>query len=93
MTRRDQIPPLETGNYVVIDHPEYTMLLRGCRLISAWQAGWEDCTYNQLYANPYPVGSVLWNRYDKGNQDARKRSKSDCWPGVEVICDVKDVKI
>ena len=88
MTRRDQIPQLETGNYVLINHPEGNMLLRGCRLISAWQAGFEDCIYSQVYANPYPVGSVLWNRYDRGNQHARQRRRDDCWPGVEIACDI-----
>lgn len=82
--RRSQIAPVETGNYVVVDHPDGNMLLRGCRMISAWQAGFEDCIYSRIYANPFPVGTTLWHRYDRGNQHARQRTHNDCWTGVEV---------
>ncbi|TXH46232.1 MAG: hypothetical protein E6Q97_29920 [Desulfurellales bacterium] len=72
MKRRDQIEPLESGLYVCISHPEQPLLLRGCRMLSAYRAGFEDCLYARVYANPFPVASPAWFRYDAGNEDARR---------------------
>lgn len=39
--------------------------------LSPYQAGFEDCMYSRVYANPYQVGSDYWRRYDNGHADAR----------------------
>ena len=72
MRRRDQIDSMESGLYVRIAHPEQPLLLRGCRMISAYRAGFEDCMHAGIYANPFPVSSPAWFRYDAGNEDARR---------------------
>lgn len=87
MMRRDQIEPLESGLYVCIAHPEQNLLLRGCRMISPYRAGFEDCLYAQVYANPFPVSSPAWYRYDAGNEDARRsqlQARSDYY-SAEII--------
>ncbi len=65
----------ESGMYVAIPNVEYPLLLRGCTLVSPYRAGFEDCLYAQVYANPYRVGSVRWHQYDRGNEDARRQAK------------------
>mgnify|MGYP000270494709 CR=1 FL=1 len=39
--------------------------------LSPYRAGFEDCMYSHIYANPYLVGSDDWCRYDNGHADAR----------------------
>lgn len=88
MKRRDQIEPLESGLYVFIAHPEQPLLLRGCRIISAYRAGFEDCVYAQVYANPFPASSPAWHRYDAGNEDARRslqQQQQSAYYSAEVI--------
>ncbi len=67
------MPEYESDLYLVITHAgDHKMLLRGCRLISPYRAGFEDCLYNRCYANPFTLGSVQWSQYDSGNLDARQ---------------------
>lgn len=65
----------ESGRFVRVDHPDHPLLLRGCRLVSPYRAGFEDFEYTQVYANPFVVGSVRWYQYDHGNEDARKQKR------------------
>lgn len=46
-------------------------LLRGSCLVTPYRAGFEDCLYDHIYRNPFPVNSDEWHRYDRGNADAR----------------------
>ena len=36
-----------------------------------YQRGFDDCRYSHVYANPYDVGTLAWQQYCNGNQDAR----------------------
>lgn len=47
------------------------LLLRGSCLVTPYRAGFEDCLYDRVYRNPFPVNSEAWNSYDRGNADAR----------------------
>lgn len=89
MRRRDEIPPIESGLYVAIAHPANTLLLRGCALITPYRAGFEDCLYARIYANPFQAGTVAWSQYDHGNIDARMRLRDERSNTAEVICDIK----
>lgn len=46
-------------------------LLRGSHLVTPYRAGFEDCLYDHVYRNPFPVNSQAWQDYDRGNADAR----------------------
>lgn len=84
MTRRDQIQQvLESGLYVKVEHPDRRLLVRGCALVSPYRAGFEDCMYARIYANPFERNSIEWSKYDHGNQDARLAQRSE-WPTAEV---------
>ena len=39
--------------------------------VTPYRRGFEDCTYDHVYANFYPVGSEAWRQYDAGSADAR----------------------
>lgn len=41
--------------------------------ISPYRRGFEDYRYDHVYANPYPIGSADWRRYNDGNLDARRQ--------------------
>lgn len=68
----------ESSRYVIIQHPEYPLLLRGCTLVTPYRAGFEDFCYDRKYANPFSVGSPKWHQYDRGNEDARFMVKAGC---------------
>lgn len=40
--------------------------------VTPYQVGFEDCRYCRVYANPHPVGTPEWHKYDAGHTDARK---------------------
>lgn len=48
---------------------------RGCGPATAYQAGFEDSRYNQIYRNPFTLGSDAWHEYDAGHEDARRNAK------------------
>ena len=62
---------LESGLYVRIEHPDRHLLMRGCSSVSPYRAGFEDCLYARIYANPFERNTVEWSKYDHGNEDAR----------------------
>lgn len=66
----------ESALYLIIQHPEHPLLLRGCALVTPYRAGFEDCLYEQKYSNPFTVGSQHWSQYDRGNEDARRGVKA-----------------
>lgn len=51
-------------------------LLRGSHLVTPYRAGFEDCLYDHIYRNPFPVNSEAWTSYDRGNADARTAIQS-----------------
>lgn len=51
--------------------PRRWLLLRGSQLVTSYRAGFEDCLYDHVYRNPFPVNSAEWHSYDSGNADAR----------------------
>lgn len=48
---------------------------RGCGPATPYQAGFEDSRYNQIYRNPFELGSDAWHQYDAGHEDARKNKE------------------
>lgn len=74
---------VESGLYVKVEHPDRRLLMRGCAFVSPYRAGFEDCLYARLYANPFERSSVEWSQYDHGNQDAR-HSLREAKPCAEV---------
>jgi len=74
---------LESGLYVRIEHPARHLLMRGCSFVSPYRAGFEDCLYAKIYANPFERSTVEWSQYDHGNEDARL-SLREAQPCAEV---------
>ncbi len=46
-----------------------------CAPRTPYRAGFEDCTYQRVYANPYPLHSDAWRRYEAGHADARAQER------------------
>lgn len=67
--------PIESDLYIVIRHPDHNLLLRGCTFITPYRAGFEDCIYAHVYANPFPAASPQWHQYNQGNEDANVTRK------------------
>jgi hypothetical protein len=42
---------------------------------SPYRAGFEDCTYQRVYANPYRRGTDAWRSYEAGHTDARTQQQ------------------
>ncbi len=51
---------------------QYTDTRRFATPVTPYRRGFEDGTYDPVYANFYPVGSAAWRAYDAGNADARQ---------------------
>ena len=49
----------------------------GCLPATPYQRGFEDGRYGRVYANPYPLRSAAWARYEAGSQDARKARREE----------------
>lgn len=41
-----------------------------CTPRTAYQIGFENCRYQRVYANPFPVHSAAWCSYEAGHADA-----------------------
>ena len=40
--------------------------------VTPYRQGFEDTTYEHVYANPHHVGTEAWLAYDAGSADARQ---------------------
>jgi hypothetical protein len=54
---------------------DYTDTRRFATPVTPYQRGWEDTTYEHVFAPPFPVGSVEWRQYDAGSADARQAQR------------------
>lgn len=61
-----------TSQHLQPELKTYACDLRFATPVTPYRRGLEDCLYDRVYANPYPVGSAEWKAYDNGNYDARK---------------------
>lgn len=46
-----------------------------CHPRTPYRAGFEDCMYQHIYANPYPLRTDAWRRYESGHVDARAQQR------------------
>ncbi len=51
---------------------QYTDTRRFATPVTPYRRGFEDTTYDHVYANPHPLGSDAWRQYDAGSADARQ---------------------
>lgn len=56
---------------------EFASDLRFAVRVSPYRRGLEDAMYEQVFANPFPIGSDEWNQYNAGNADARKAKQAE----------------
>jgi hypothetical protein len=54
---------------------EFTDRRRFATPVTPYRQGFEDTTYDHVFAPPYPVGSPEWLAYDAGSADARAAAK------------------
>lgn len=48
------------------------VLVRGCRCITPYTAGFEDFRYQRKYDNPFRPDTLAWWQYDAGHEDAQR---------------------
>ena len=41
--------------------------------MTPYQRGFDDATYQRVYANPFQVGSTAAHKYEEGHADARRQ--------------------
>lgn len=63
------------GNELSPDMREFACDARFAEPVTPYRRGFEDCQYDHVYANPYPVGSAEWRNYCRGNEDARGKAR------------------
>lgn len=50
-------------------------LLRGCRFVTPYTAGYEDFRYQRIYKNPFKNDTQEFLQYDAGHTDARRNQE------------------
>ena len=50
-------------------------LLRGCRFVTPYAAGYEDFRYQRIYQNPFRNDTQEFLQYDAGHTDARRNQE------------------
>lgn len=55
--------------------PRPVGLLRGCRFVTPYTAGYEDIRYQRIYHNPFKNDTAEFLQYDAGHTDARRNQE------------------
>ena len=55
--------------------PRAVGLLRGCRFVTPYTAGYEDFRYQRIYQNPFKSDMQEFLQYDAGHTDARRNQE------------------
>ena len=55
--------------------PRAVCLLRGCRFVTPYTAGYEDFRYQRSYKNPFKNDTAEFLQYDAGHTDARRNQE------------------
>ena len=50
-------------------------LLRGCRFVTPYTAGYEDFRYQRIYQNPFKNDTAEFLQYDAGHRCARRNQE------------------
>jgi len=59
----------------ITNPPRAVGLLRGCRFVTPYTAGYEDFRYQRIYQNPFKNDTAEFLQYDAGHTDARRNQE------------------